>query len=432
MENLKKNYIPRLAEKILDEKLHTSGCVLVTGPKFCGKSTMCKKYAKSSFCLKTENDVKLAEADPKSALYGEAPHLIDEWQKVPDIWNQIKSDLDDDYIFGKYIITGSTTPLDSSKVLHSGAGRISSMVLKPFTLIESNESYGFISLNELFKSNNNFKTHFESENKFTLNDIAYFICRGGWPIAIKAEKKYAINVTKNYYNGLFLIENESDDFNLFLKNKNIDLLKLILKSYARNISTSSKKCSMIKEIIESGTRDTLDDNTFSNYEKVLKDLFIIYDMPAWNFNLRSSVVVRSSPVHHFVDTSIATSCLGINPDDLLNDLKSFGFFFEDFCVRDLSVYASSFGGILKHYRDNSDLEVDVIIELENGNYGAIEIKLASEENINKGIKTLINFENKLIRNNAKLPLFKMILTSHGGCYKTKEGIYVVPITFLKD
>lgn len=230
---------------------------------------------------------------------------------------------------------------------------------------------------------------------------------------------------------MFLIEDENDDFNLFLKNKNIELLKLVLKTYARNISASSKKSKMINEILESRIRLTLDENTFSSYEKALKDLFIIYDMPAWKFNLRSSVVVRSSPTHHFVDTSIATACLGINPEDLLNDLNSFGFSFEDFCIRDLSVYASCIDGTLKHYRDNSDLEVDVIIELENGNFGAIEIKLASEENINKGIKSLTNFENKLIKNNAKLPIFKMILTSHGGCYKTKEGILVVPITFLK-
>ena len=425
-------YINRLMEKVLETKLNSSGCVLVTGPKFCGKSTMCNKYAKSITALKTENDVKLASMDPKSALKGETPHLIDEWQKVPDIWNQIKNDLDNEYVFGKYIITGSTTPVDSSKILHSGAGRISSLVLKPFTLYESGESNGLVSLSELFNNNSDFITIYEKDNKYSLQDIAYLICRGGWPVSLKASKEYGINVTKNYYEGLFQVEDENDDFTLLLKNKNIDLLKTILKSFARNVSTSCKKSIMIKEIIESGIRSKLDEETFNSYEKVLKDLFIIYDMPSWNLNLRSSIVVRSSPTHHFVDTSIATACLGINPNDLLNDLNSFGLFFEDFCVRDLSVYANKIDGTIKHYRDSSDLEVDAIIELSNGKYGAIEIKLASEENIKKGIKSLINFENKLKNNNLKLPKFKMILTSHGGCYKSKEGIYIVPITFLKD
>lgn len=426
-------YIKRLAEPILNRKLHSSGCVLVSGPKFCGKTTLCKQFSKSATELKDTNSIELVKADIKSSLNGEKPHLIDEWQKVPEIWNCIKNDLDEDYQFGKYILTGSTTPINPSKIQHSGAGRITKMVLKPFTLFESSESNGMVSLSDLYNNpNTKINTIISSENKIGLKEIAYYICRGGWPISVKTEKEYAIDVTKNYYNGLFTIEDENDDFAIKLKNKNIELLKSILKSYARHISTQTKKSKMINDIIESGIRNKLDEDTFNTYEKVLKDLYIIYDMPSWNQNLRSSVSIRVTGTHHFIDTSIATSALGIKPEDLMNDLKSFGLFFEDFAVRDLSVYSESINGTLKHYRDSNGNEVDAIIEFENGTYCAIEIKIASEDNIADGIKSLNKFERMMEKNKLKRPIFKMVLTSHGACYRNEDGIYVVPISFLKN
>lgn len=430
---MSEKYLKRLAESILVRKLHSSGCVLVSGPKFCGKTTMCKEYAKSSFALKDTNTIALAKADVKSVLIGENPHLIDEWQKVAEIWNYIKNDLDEDYQFGKYILTGSTTPIDSSKIQHSGAGRITRMVLKPFSLFESSESNGTISLKDMFENpDKKIPTIFAQDNNISLQDICHYICRGGWPIAVMADKEYAIDVTKNYYDGLFVVEDENDDFALLLKNKNIELLQIILKSFARHISTQTKKTKMIAGILESGIRSTLDEDTFNSYEKVLKSLFIIYDMPAWNQNLRTSVAVRSAPTHHFYDTSIATAALGIRPADLLKDLESLGLFFEDMVVRDLSIYAEANNGELKHYRDSNGQEVDAIVEMENGSYAAIEIKIASEENIEKGIKSLCLFEKKMLENNLQPPLFKMVVTSHGASYKSKEGVYVVPINFLKD
>ena len=427
-----KDYISRLAEQTLLAKLNSSGCVVVTGPKFCGKSTMCEEFAKSVTALKTTNSIELAKADPKSALIGANPHLIDEWQKAPEIWNVIKDDLDSDYQFGKYILTGSTTPIEPSKIQNSAAGRITPMMLKPFTLFESKESSGVVSLSGLFNKEYSFTTVYDNQNQISLADIAFYICRGGWPIAVKAKKEYAINVTNNYYNGLFTIEDESDEFAEFLKNKNIDLLKLVLKTLARNISTQAKNTSMISDIIASGERSVLDDDTFLSYKKTLEDLFVVYDMPAWNLNLRTSVAVRTAPTHHFVDTSIATSALGIKPADLMNDLKSFGFFFEDFAVRDLSVYAESLGAELKHYRDSSGLEVDAIVKLPNGEYGAVEIKIASEKNISEGISSLNSFSKKMKDNELKLPSFRMILTSHGSCRKTEDNIYIVPINLLRN
>lgn len=427
-----KDYISRLAEQTLLTKLNSSGCVVVTGPKFCGKSTMCEEFAKSVTALKTTNSIELAKADPKSALIGANPHLIDEWQKAPEIWNVIKDDLDSDYQFGKYILTGSTTPIEPSKIQNSAAGRITPMMLKPFTLFESKESSGVVSLSGLFNKEYSFTTVYDNQNLISLSDIAFYICRGGWPIAVKAKKEYAINVTNNYYNGLFTIEDESDEFAEFLKNKNIDLLKLVLRTLARNISTQAKNTSMISDIIASGERSVLDDDTFISYKKTLEDLFVVYDMPAWNLNLRTSVAVRTAPTHHFVDTSIATSALGIKPADLMNDLKSFGFFFEDFAVRDLSVYAESLGAELKHYRDSSGLEVDAIVKLPNGEYGAVEIKIASEKNISEGISSLNSFSKKMKENELKLPSFRMILTSHGSCRKTEDNIYIVPINLLRN
>ena len=200
--------------------------------KFSGKSTLCERFAKSKTALKTASAIELANSDPRSALLGATPHLIDEWQKAPEIWNLIKDDLDDDYRFGKYIITGSTTPIDPSKIQHSGAGRIAPMMLRPFSLFESRESTGEISLSDLFDKNYNINPVYEYDNKIGLADIAHLICRGGWPISVLAEKDYAIKVTRNYYNGLFTVENENDDFAAFLKNKDIELLKVILKSFA--------------------------------------------------------------------------------------------------------------------------------------------------------------------------------------------------------
>ena len=426
------DYIPRLAEQTLITKLNSAGCVVVAGPKFCGKSTMCEEYAKSVTALKTSNSIELAKADPRSALVGEKPHLIDEWQKAPEIWNIIKDDLDSNYQFGKYILTGSTTPVDPSKIQNSAAGRITPMMLRPFTLFESKESLGVVSLRGLFDKNYSLGVVYDNQNPISLADIAFYVCRGGWPIAVKAKKEYAINVTDNYYNGLFTIEDESDEFAEFLKNKNIDLLKLVLKTLARNISTQAKNTSMIADIIASGERAVLDDDTFLSYKKTLEDLFIVYDMPAWNLNLRTSIAVRTAPTHHFVDTSIATSALGIKPADLLADLRSFGYFFEDFAVRDLSVYAESLGAEMRHYRDSSGLEVDAIVKLPNGDYGAIEIKIASEKNISEGIASLNAFNRKLKESELKLPSFRMILTSHGSCRKTEDGIFIVPINLLKN
>lgn len=426
-------YMPRLIEREMDDQLHSSGCVLVKGPKFCGKSRTCDLFASSKTELKTSNAIALIQADPALALIGDSPHLIDEWQKVPEIWNLIRDKLDKSYQFGAYILTGSTTSIDPKKIEHSGAGRISEITMRPMSLFESGDSDGKVSLRSLFEKGwQKENTVLPYEDDFSLNDLAFLLCRGGWPIAVKADKKYAPLVTKNYFSGLFRAENESDEFAFFLQGKDIDLLKSVLRCYARNISTQAKVTSMVSDLLERGDRAKLDSDTFLKYKKTLEDLFVIYELPAWSFSLRSSVAVRVAPTHHFYDPSIALASLDISPSDLLNDPRSLGFFFEDMAIRDLSVYSGALGGKLKHYRDSVGREVDAILELENGEYAAIEIKLGSEEGIASGISSLVSFSSLLEKAGQRKPKFSMVLTSHGKCCLSEEGVCVVSINHLRD
>ena len=362
-------YYERLIEKRIERKLKSSGAVLVAGPKFCGKTTTCMLYQNSYIKLNTKQSIAIARLNPKGVLIGEQPRLIDEWQKAPDIWNHIKDDLDFDYQFGKYILTGSSTPADKTDVHHSGAGRIAPLLMRPMTLWESKESNGKVSLASLFEGGTDYPLDMNSE--FTLEDVAFLLCRGGWPIAVQAPRDIALEITKNYYGGLFIFE---DSENERFRNKKPEVLRMILRSYARNISTEAAVSTIIWDIRQSNER-SMDTKTYEDYMEALKDLYIIEDMEAWNPNIRSKTSIRSTPTRHFVDTSIACRSLGVNPPDLMNDLESFGLFFEDFAVRDLRVYADSLGGEVKHYRDNSGLECDAVVHLEDGRWGGIEIKL---------------------------------------------------------
>ena len=364
--------------------------------------------------------------NPKGVLIGEKPRLIDEWQKAPDIWNHIKDDLDFDYQFGKYILTGSSTPADKTDVHHSGAGRIAPLLMRPMTLWESKESNGKVSLASLFEGGTDYPLDMNAE--FTLEDVAFLLCRGGWPIAVQAPRDIALEITKNYYGGLFVFE---DSENERFRNKKPEVLRMILRSYARNISTEAAVSTIISDIRQSNER-SMDTKTYDDYMEALKDLYIIEDMEAWNPNIRSKTSIRSTPTRHFVDTSIACRSLGVNPLDLMNDLESFGLFFEDFAVRDLRVYADSLGGEVKHYRDNSGLECDAVVHLEDGRWGGIEIKLGGDDLINDGAESLKRLRDKIVqKSDEKAPSFLLVLTAVGGAYKREDGVYVAPINMLK-
>ncbi len=419
-------YYRRLIEKEIELKLKTSGAVLVSGPKFCGKTTTCMLYQKSYVKLNTNQAINMARMNPKALLKGETPRLIDEWQMAPDVWNYIKDDLDFDYQFGKYILIGSSTPIDKMEVHHSGAGRITSIMMRPMSLWESLESKGIVSLSDLFEQKDNFLM--DSNEDFLLDDVAFLICRGGWPLSVQVPRDIALEVTRNYFNGLFIFENSENER---FRNKKLEVIKMILKSYARHISSEASVSSIVADICGHNER-SMDRKTFESYIEALRDLFILEDLRAWNPNIRSKTSIYRTPTRHFVDTSIACSALSIEPQDLMNDLESFGLFFEDMAVRDLSIYASAIKGKVSHYRDNAGLEVDAIIHLEDGRWAAIEIKLGGEKLIESGAKSLLTL-NKKIREKSqeKAPSFLMVLTAVGGAYKRNDGVYVVPINFLK-
>lgn len=419
-------YYERLIEKRIERKLKSSGAVLVAGPKFCGKTTTCMLYQNSYIKLNTKQSIAIARLNPKGVLIGEQPRLIDEWQKAPDIWNHIKDDLDFDYQFGKYILTGSSTPADKTDVHHSGAGRIAPLLMRPMTLWESKESNGKVSLASLFEGGTDYPLDMNAE--FTLEDVAFLLCRGGWPIAVQAPRDIALEITKNYYGGLFIFE---DSENERFRNKKPEVLRMILRSYARNISTEAAVSTIISDIRQSNER-SMDTKTYDDYMEALKDLYIIEDMEAWNPNIRSKTSIRSTPTRHFVDTSIACRSLGVNPPDLMNDLESFGLFFEDFAVRDLRVYADSLGGEVKHYRDNSGLECDAVVHLEDGRWGGIEIKLGGDDLINDGAESLKRLRDKIVqKSDEKAPSFLLVLTAVGAAYKREDGVCVAPINMLK-
>ena len=407
-------YYERLIEEQIALKLKTSGAVVVAGPKFCGKTTTCMLYQKSFVKLNTKQAIAMARMNPKAVLLGENPRLIDEWQKAPDIWNQVKDDLDFNYEFGKYILTGSSTPADKTEVHHSGAGRITPLKMRPMTLWESKESKGTVSLKDLFDGGENFP--WDMNQDFTLEDVAFLLCRGGWPIAVLAPRDIALEITKNYYNGLFVFE---DSENERFRNKKPEVLRMILRSYARNISSEAAVSTIISDIRQSNER-TMDTKTYDDYMEALKDLYIIEDLEAWNPNIRSKTSIRSTPTRHFVDTSIACRSLGVSPGDLMRDLDSFGLFFEDFAVRDLSVYAGSMGGVVKHYRDNAGLECDAVVHLEDGRWGGIEIKLGGDDLINDGAESLKKLRDKIVeKSDEKAPSFLLVLTAVGRCLQKR-------------
>lgn len=416
----------RSIENIIENTLKISGAVLIEGPKFCGKTTTCSKFAKSIISLNTKQVIEYAKLNTKDVLKGNYPRLIDEWQTVPDIWNQIKDDLDKEYVFGKYILTGSTTPGNTEDIYHSGAGRITKIVMNTMSLTETLESKALFSLKKAFENNDYNVSDLNSETDLLY--IAKLICRGGWPLSVKTHDiDDGIEITRNYYNGLFNFEYSENERFRSLKTETI---RALLKSYARNISTEASNTKIITDISENTGR-TIDIKTFLKYEQALKDLYLINNIDAWNPNIRSKTSIRSTPVKHFVDTSIACAALSIGPNDLLNDIKTFGFIFEDFAIHELRTYLCNQNANILHYRDNAGLECDAVLKQNNGDYALAEIKLGGEEQIDEAARHLTLLKNKIIeKSTEKSPKFLMIVTAIGPLYKRKDGIFVVPLGCL--
>lgn len=417
------NYLSRYIESTISKKMKSSGVVLVEGPKFCGKTTTSTLFAKSMIRLNTKAAIQIARIEPYNVLIGERPRLIDEWQTVPDLWNQAKAWIDENPGFGQFIFTGSSTPVDNSDIFHSGAGRITRVMMRPMSLFESRDSSGSVSLHSLF--DNDSPTVLDMNEGYGLGDTAFLLCRGGWPLSIQSDKEVALEVTSNYYESLFNIGNSE---NPRFRSKNPEMMRIVMRAYARHVSSQTSTTKILADIAARESR-TISYKTFEEYADMLADLFIIEDMEAWNPNLRSKTVVRSTPTHHFVDPSIAAQALGASPADLMSDLNTFGLLFEDMAVRDLRVYAQTLNGSIFHYRDSRGLECDTIVHLKDGRWAPIEIKLGGDHLIEEGARNLLKLRSDIAEKNQ--PSFMMILTATGSAYRRRDGIYVVPINCLK-
>lgn len=420
------NYLHRYVEKNIEKALKTSGVVVLAGPKWCGKTETCRKYARSEYCLDTKKKIQLANLDPEAILMGENPRLIDEWQNAPDLWNAVRSEVDRrEEKFGQFIFTGSSTPADMDDIYHSGAGRIVTVKMRPMSLFETKESKGLISLSDLFAGK---KEVFAINEGYHLQDTAFYICRGGWPLSLVENRENALQITENYYSTLFDFENSK---NGKFRNKKPDIFRMILRSYARNISTEARKITIINDINKHDDRN-INDETLDEYLKALRDLYIIEDLEAWNPNFRSKTAIITTPTRHFIDTSIAAGALGVSPSDLLNDPRTFGLLFEDFAIKELSIYTQFLKGEIRHFRDVNGLECDAVLHLKNGDYALIEVKMGGPEEIKYARARLNSLKNQIRENGQKEPTFSMILTASGDAFTTEDGIHVVPINMLKD
>ena len=424
-----KEYRKRIADILLEEKLDAMGAVLIEGPKACGKTTTAEQHAKSVLYMddpsNIQQNLQLAETNIKRLLQGENPRLIDEWQIAPQIWDAIRFETDHRNDDGLFMLTGSAVPADDSKIHHSGTGRFAWLTMRPMTLWESGESSGEVSLRELFSH----PDKVDGTNQLTMEDVAFAICRGGWPKSLyKKTQKAALRQVTEYFEAI----TRSDISRVDGVERDEHRAKRLMRSYAR-LQGAMASITTIIEDMRANEPDGMSDETIASYIKALKKIFVIEDMPAWNPNLRSKTAIRTSDTRYFVDPSLAIAALGIGPDDLLNDLDTMGLLFETLCVRDLRVYAEANDGNVYHYRDKTGLECDTVVHLRNGSYGLIEIKLGGETRIEEGATNLIALAEKIDTTKMKQPSFKMVLTAVGQyAYMRTDNVIVVPIGCLKD
>jgi len=423
-----KEYKKRIADELLEKKLKGKGAVLIQGAKWCGKTTTAEQIASSILYMADpkdkEQNISLVDLDPELLLKGLTPRLIDEWQIAPKLWDAVRFAVDHRGEEGQFILTGSSVPVNLDEVTHTGTGRFAWLTMRPMSLYESGESNGSISLTELF--NNSSKL--SGINELTLEDIAYLCCRGGWPRSIFMDKDIALEQAYDYYDAVV----NSDISRVDNINRNPERAKNLMRSYARNIGSQASNETLRNDMINNDSF-SLDTDTVLSYVNALKKIFVIEESPAWNPNLRSKTAIRTSDTRYFVDPSIAVASLGIGPNDLINDLNTFGLIFETLCIRDLRVYAESINGKVYHYRDASDMECDAVIHLRNGDYGLIEIKLGGDKSINESAENLIKMSNKIDIEKMNNPSFLMVLTATGKyAYRREDGVYVVPIATLKN
>lgn len=423
-----KKYKQRVSDAILKRKVMGKGAVLIEGPKWCGKTTTAKQLAKSILDLGDSSVLKesslLMDISPKTLLEGKTPRLIDEWQAIPPLWDSIRSEVDRRGEPSQFILTGSSVLPEADETIHSGTGRYAYIKMRPMSLYESGESNGKVSIKDLFEG----KPFSVQQNSLTIDDIAFLTCRGGWPWATLIPKEVALDQAFDYVDSVV----NKDIQRVDNVKRSSERARLLLRSYARNISQQASYSTIRKDMLANDS-STLDEDTVADYIKALKKLFVIEDLEAWNPNIRSKAAIRTGDTRHFVDPSIGTAALGIGPKDLVNDIKSFGFFFEDMAVRDLRVYAEVLDGRLYHYRDSNGLECDTVLHRRNGSYALMEVKLGGQDLIEEGAKNMIKLANSIDTEKMPSPSFMAVIIGVGKySYQREDGVYVIPIGCLKD
>ena len=423
-----KKYKQRIADRMLQRRLSGVGAVLIEGPKWCGKTTTASQHAKTILYLDDPTDMsqylRMADINPKALLQGNIPLLIDEWQLAPKLWDTIRYEVDRRGEPGQFVLTGYAVPAQTDDIHHSGTGRFAWLTMRPMSLYESGESSGEVSLGNLFTSPDNIM----GINPLSLEDIAFLICRGGWPSATLLNGEPALDTVRYYYDAV----TRSDVSRVDGINRNTELTKKLMRSYSRHQGAQATISTLVEDI-RAFDESAADAKTISSYIGALKKIFVIEDSLAWNPNLRSKTAIRTSDTRYFIDPSIATAALGLGPADLMADLNTMGLLFETMCVRDLRVFADAIDGQVYHYRDKNGLECDAVIHLRNGNYGLIEIKLGGDKLIEEGASTLLSLSSKIDTEKMKSPSFQMVLTATGRfAYRREDGVYVVPIGCLRE
>lgn len=423
---MRETYLKRIADKLLDERLKTSGAVLIEGPKWCGKTRTATEKSKSQLYMQDPDKalgyLKAADTKPSLLLQGETPRLLDEWQTAPVLWDAVRFMVDQRGLSGQFILTGSAVPLDNA-VQHTGTGRISRLTMRTMSLFESGESNGTVSLSELFDG----KGEIEAISELTIEQIAFAIVRGGWPASVTDTPQNAMRHAIDYVEAII----NADISRVDNIEKNPVRVRALLRSLSRNISTLATT-KTIRDDIAMGDGDGLiSEKTIGQYINALNRIFVTDNIPAWNPLLRSKTAIRTSSKRQFADPSIAAAVMRLSPEKLMDDFNYFGFLFESLCDRDLRVYADAMDGELFHYRDSSGLEADAVIALNDGRWAAIEIKLGTKE-VEEAAKHLLALKQRVNTQKMREPAFLMIITGEGLAYQRKDGVFIVPVGCLKN
>ena len=427
------NYKPRVCDVELQEQLEASGAVLIEGAKWCGKTYTARRAAQSALFMQDRDNSKrykqIAAVKPSLLLEGETPRLIDEWEEAPVLWDAVRFAVDMRSNVGQFILTGSAVPkdddwnadlADEEKRMHTGVGRIAPLRMRTMSLWESDESNGKVSLQLLFDK----KPDIAEMSNLSIEQLAYAVCRGGWPASIKLKERAALRMARNYVEEVINFDIHRVDG----VEKNPQRVRKLLESYARNISSMASNETIMADV--RATDQTIAVNTFVAYMNALRRIFIVDEVPAWSPALRSKTTIRTSAKRHFVDPSVAVTLMRVNPQDLLKDFNTFGLLFEDLCARDLRVYAQALDGEVFHYHDKNGLECDLVVALHDGRWAAVEVKMGMNEE-EDAAKHLLKLSQNIDDRRMQKPSFLMILTGGQYAYRRTDGVYVVPIGCLK-